>query len=205
MRKRVAAILVLAFIIPLVPLSTASSALGSDPMSKCSYRQLEVAVAWGPGAAAGNVGFPFIIANIGKSTCTLGGYPKLIFTPDRYKGHTIKVEHSGGMIYRYVKPRLVTLKPGADASFGLNYGDASNRTPIRGAMPCSEHLRHIACSNEHIRSELETMVNFNFCFADFNVGVTAIQPGPLPKRVSSGKLPRTWLECLQLLIAASDW
>lgn len=182
MRKCLAAILVLTFFIPLVPLSIASSAFGSDPISKCSYRQLEVAVAWGPGAAAGNEGIPFIIANISKSTCTLSGYPKLIFTPDRYKDRTIKVEHNVGMIFRTVKPRLVTIKPGEDASFGLNFGDASNQNDPNGA-PCLVQNIYVTLplrTNTYDQN-FETTVNFNFCFTDFLVGVTAIQPGPLPK------------------------
>src|ERR1700733_4850441 len=96
--RRFAAVLVLATLIPLAPLTATSSALATT-VTTCSYRQLEVAVAWGPGAAAGNVGIPFLIANVSKTTCTLEGYPKLTFTPDAYRGHSIKVRHNVGMIF----------------------------------------------------------------------------------------------------------
>ena len=92
MRKIATAIFTLAFLSPIVSLSTVSTAIASIPVPICSYRQLEVAVAWGPGAAAGNIGIPFIIANISKSTCTLYGYPKLSFVPYRYKNHVLRAK-----------------------------------------------------------------------------------------------------------------
>jgi hypothetical protein len=141
-----------------------------------------VGVAWGPGAAAGNIGIPFIIANISKSTCSLSGYPKLMFSPDRYKGHSIKVEHNVGMVFGNVRPSLVTIKPNEDASFGLNYGDADNQSDPYGG-PCIVHAIYVtlpAKANSY-NQNFETTVNFNFCFTDFLVGVTSIQTGALPK------------------------
>lgn len=139
-------------------------------------------VAWGPGAAAGNVGIPFIIANVSKSTCTLSGYPKLMFSPNRYKGQSIKVEHNVGMIFGNVKPHLVTIKPNEDASFGLNFGDASNQSDPNGG-PCIVHAIYVTlpARENTYNQNFETTVDFNFCFTDFLVGVTSIQAGPLPK------------------------
>jgi len=139
-------------------------------------------VAWGPGAAAGNIGIPFIIANISKSTCTLHGYPKLLFSPYRYKNHAIRVTHNGGMIFTKVNPRLVTIKPGGDASFGLNYGDAANQSDPNGA-PCLVQNIYVTLPVRPgtFNQNFETTVNFNFCFTGFVVGLTSIQPGPLPK------------------------
>lgn len=167
---------------PLIPLSTASPALASNTIPTCSFRQIEVAAAWGPGAAAGNIGVPFFIVNVSRSACTLAGYPKLLFMPNRYKGHSIKVVHNVGMIYGRVAPRLVTIKPDEVASFGLNFGDASNQGDPNGA-PCMVQNVYVTLpvrANAY-NQNFDTAVNFNFCFADFLVGVTAIQSGPLPK------------------------
>ena len=182
MRKHFVAVLVMACLATLVPLSMASPAVASTSIPICSYEQIEVGIVSGPGAAAGNIGIPFIIANISKSTCTLYGYPKLLFMPSRYKNHVIRVTHNGGMVFPKVNPRLVTIKPGGDASFGLDYGDAANQNDPNGA-PCL--LRNIYVTlpvrpgtyNENF----ETTVNFNFCFTNFVVGLTSIQAGPLPR------------------------
>jgi hypothetical protein len=173
---------ILALLSPLVPLWNASPALATGAVPTCSYSQLEVAVAWGPGAAAGNNGIPFIIANISKSTCTLSGYPRLLFSPDRYEHQSIRVSHNVGMIFRRVNPRLVTIKPNEDASFGLNYGDAANQNDPSGA-PCMVQNIYVTLPvrANTFNQNFETTVNFNFCFTNFLVGVTAIQSGPLPR------------------------
>jgi hypothetical protein len=148
----------------------------------CSWSQLEVAVAWGPGAAAGNLGIPFIIANVSKSSCTLSGYPKLSFSPNRYRNHSIRVAHNVGMIFGRVQPRAITIRPDEDASFGLNYGDAGNQSDPNGG-PCIVHNIYVTLpvrANTYGQN-FETTVDFNFCFTGFLVGVTSIQSGPLPK------------------------
>jgi hypothetical protein len=182
MRRLTAVICLSAAFGPLILLSTVSPALASNTIPTCSFRQLEVAVAWGPGAAAGNIGIPFIIVNVSRSSCTLTGYPKLSFVPNRYKGRSIKVTHNAGMIYGHVTPRLVTIKPDGVATFGLNFGDASNQNDPIGA-PCIVQNIYVALPVRAgtYNQNFETTVNFNFCFADFLVGVTAIQSGPLPK------------------------
>lgn len=160
--------------------STVASA--SKTIPECSFNQLEVAVAWGPGTAAGHAGIPFIIANISRSTCTLKGYAKLLVDPDSYKGHTLKVIHGGGMIFVAVKPRLVVIKPGADASFGLNIGDAANQQDPNGAA-CTVQNIYVTLPLRPISfiSNYETTVNFNYCYSSFEAGETSIQSGPLPK------------------------
>jgi hypothetical protein len=154
----------------------------ANAIPECSYNQLEVAVAWGPGAAAGHIGIPFIVANISKSTCTLQGYPKLSITPDSYKGHSLKVINGGGMIFVKVRPRLVVIKPGADASFGLNYGDAANQNDPNGAACTVQNIYvTLAVRPSGLPRNYETTENFNFCYTGFQVFVTSVQPGPLPK------------------------
>jgi hypothetical protein len=182
MRKSSVVMCVLTCLSPLVPLTTPTPALATTVIPICTWSQLEVAVAWGPGAAAGNIGIPFIIANISKATCSLSGYPKLMFSPDRYKNHTVKVAHNVGMIFGNVKPRLVTIRPNEDASFGLNFGDAGNQSDPYGG-PCIVHNIYVTLPvrTNTYNQNFETTVNFNFCFTNFLVGVTSIQPGPLPK------------------------
>lgn len=182
MRKRLEVVCVLACLSPLIPVMASSPAIATTSFPTCAWSQLEVAVAWGPGAAAGNIGIPFIIANISKSTCTLIGYPKLTFYPGRYKSHSVKVKHNVGMIFANAKSRLVTLKPDGVASFGLNYGDASNQNDPNGpACVVSNIYVTLPLRKNTFDQNFETTVNFNFCFTDFLVGVTSIQSGPLPK------------------------
>jgi hypothetical protein len=182
MRRMIASTLLLASLLSAAPLAASPVASATTVIPTCSYRQLEVAVAWGPGAAAGNNGIPFIIINISKTACSLKGYPKLLFTPGAYKKRAIKVNHRGGVIFGPVTPRLIVIKPGADASFGLDFGDASNQQDPGGA-PCTVQNIYVALPvrTGTFNQNFETTVNFNFCFADFQVGITSIQAGPLPK------------------------
>jgi len=86
------------------------------------------------------------------------------------------------MIFVYVKPRLVTIKPGRDASFGLNYGDAANQNDPSGT-PCVLQYIYVTLPVRAgtFNENYGMTVNFNFCFTDFVVGLTSIEPGPLPK------------------------
>jgi hypothetical protein len=158
---------------------TAAYAMKKVPV--CANTQLEVAVGDSPGAAAGNIGIPFIIANTGKTTCTLKGYPKLGIDYS-YKKQSVRVDDGGGMIFVTVRPRVVTLKPGRDASFGLDYGDGANQEDPTGAA-CTTQDVEIALPVRHPRfaSNFELPLIFNFCDSGFEVGVTSIQAGPLPK------------------------
>jgi len=158
-----------------------SAASASKTVPVCANTQLEVAVAWGPGAAAGNIGVPFIIANTSKTSCTLEGYPKLGIYYS-YKKRSVKVVDGGGMVFGPVKPRVVVLRPGGDASFGLDYGDASNQQDPDGAA-CSTQYVYVDLPNRspQFSPNFETTVIFNFCFTNFEVEVTSIQPGPYPK------------------------
>jgi hypothetical protein len=160
--------------------STISAA--SKVVPTCSYNQLEIAVAWGPGAAAGHIGIPFIIANTSKSACSLKGYPKLAFSNDVYKGHSLKAIDGGSMVFVSVKPRLVVIRPGADGSFGLNYGDAANQEDPNGPACTVQNVYvTLPVRTYEIPRNYETTVNFNFCYTGFEVFVTSIQTGPLPK------------------------
>jgi hypothetical protein len=150
----------------------------------CSTSQVEVAVANDSGAyaAAGNHGLPFIIINTSKTTCTLMGYPRISFSPDRYKGRTVKTVDGGAMIFVPVKARVVVLRPGYTASFGVDYGDAyDQQDPSSG--PCETHGATVLLPvRPHPYSvPFNVALEFNFCYAGFSVTVTSIQSGPIPK------------------------
>jgi Domain of unknown function (DUF4232) len=161
-------------------------ASASTVTPSCTFSQLEVAVGSGSGAfsAAGSHGIPFLIVNTSRSSCTLKGYPQLSFFPRGYKTSTIKVIHDRGMIFVAVKPSMVTIKPGAVASFGLNYGDAANQKDPSGG-PCLLRDIYVALPLRigTLQQSFDTTVNFNFCYTGFEVGVTPIEARPLPKQV----------------------
>jgi len=169
----------------LVPLTQPTIASASTLIPACSTSQITVAVEADSGAysAAGNHGAAFVVVNVSRAACSLEGYPKLQFFPSSYKGKSIKVtDNGGGEIFVTVRPRLVVIKPGATASFGLNYGDAYNQGDPN-AGPCM--TQSVAASlpvRPHPYSVPFTVsMNLNFCFAGFHFGVTSIQHGPLPK------------------------
>jgi hypothetical protein len=148
----------------------------------CTYSQLEVAVAWGPGAAAGHIGIPFLIANTGKSACSLEGYPTLHIYPVPRNRGPVKVIESGGMVYSPVKPKLIVIKPGADASFGLNYVDALNQGDSNGPACTAQTVDvTLPVRYDNFPQNYQTTVNFNFCYSGFAVSVTSIQSGPVPR------------------------
>ena len=184
-QRRVAvAILLIASFTGLGIFTTQSSVMASV-VPTCSYHQLEVAALAPTGAdyAAGNVGIPFIIANTSKSACTLVGYPHLHLSPSTYKKSTVKVVNGGGMIFISVPARTVVIKPGATASFGLDFGDAYDQTDPSGSS-CTTQRATVTLPVRSQRYALgfDTNVNFNFCFAGFKVFVTSIQAGPVPRR-----------------------
>jgi len=162
-----------------------TAALASTAISTCSSSQLTVA-AYSSGAysAAGNHGIAFLIVNISKRACSIEGYPKLQLYPSSYRGKSTKVTDNGwGEIFVTVPPRLVVIEPGATASFGLNYTDASNQGDPN-AGPC---MTHSATAWLPVRPHpysvpFTTAVNINFCWANFHLGVTSIQHGPIPKQ-----------------------
>ena len=136
-------------------------------------------------SAAGNQGVAFILRNIGNSSCSLEGYPKLLFEPSSYHGKTTKITHNGGSeIFATVPPRLVVVEPGATASFGLGYGDAYNQSPIYDGASC---MTQRAAVRLPVRPHpyavpFTAALSINFCFAGFHFGVTSIQRGRFPSQ-----------------------
>ena len=182
-RTLVATLLVLS-VFALRAASNTTIAAASTVFPTCSYRQLEVAVASSSGAysAAGNHGSPFLVVNISRSTCSLEGYPRLQTYPSTYKSKTVKVFDGGGMIFVSVKPKLVVIKPGATASFGLDFGDAADQQdPNAGPCMTQSVIVLLPTRLNPYSQPFNTTVNINFCYSAFHFVVTAIQGGPTPK------------------------
>jgi hypothetical protein len=164
--------------------SSSSIASASSDMSPCAANHLAVAVVSSSGAyfAAGNVGIPFVIINIGKSTCSLKGYPRLIMYPATYKTNRVKVLDGGGMIFIPVTPKVVTIRPGATASFGLNYGDAyDQQDPNAGPCMTKQMTVYLPTRSPPFAQPFTTTVNINFCYAGFKFDITSIEGGPIAK------------------------
>jgi hypothetical protein len=163
-----------------------TAALASTAIPTCSSSQLTMAADQGSGAysAAGNQGVAFLIVNISKRACSLKGYPKFRFFPSTYKGTSTHVtDNGGGQIFVTVAPRQVVIKPGATASFGLNYGDAYNQSdPNAGPCMTQSATAWLPVWPHPYSVPFTTTVNINFCFAGFHFGVTSIQRGPVPKQ-----------------------
>jgi hypothetical protein len=136
-------------------------------------------------SAAGNQGVAFIFRNIGKTSCSLKGYPEFHFSPSSYKGKQTKITHNeGSEIFATVPPRLVVVKPGATASFGLGYGDAYNQSPTYNGASCMTKSATVRLPmRPHFYAIAFTAaLSINFCFAGFHFGVTSLQRGQVPKQ-----------------------
>jgi hypothetical protein len=166
-------------VVPREPLAIASSVIRN-----CSYGQLDVVTASQSGAyvAAGNIGIPFYIVNISHSACSLYGYPRISFSPQSFRGKTLRVVHGGGMIFVAVKPHVVILEPGYTASFAIDFTDAVNQQDPSGpACMTKTATVLLPVLKSHYEFSYRPNVSFNFCFTGFGVALTPIQAGPIPK------------------------
>lgn len=168
-----------------VTLFPSTDALATTAVPRCSASQLTMSI-FDAGAVyntAGNHGAAFIFRNISKRACSLQGYPTIRFTPDSFKGRSTKFTHSVTMFVA-VPPRLVVIKQSDSASFGLNFGDAYNQSPIYDGTSCMTRTASVRLPvRPHPYSIAFTAeLKVNFCFADFQFGITSIQSGQVPKR-----------------------
>ncbi|MDH2903963.1 MAG: DUF4232 domain-containing protein [Actinomycetota bacterium] len=179
----IAGIVFMALIVSLMIRASLFGSASSQPRT-CSYGQLDVVTASPSGAydAAGNHGIPFYVVNIGHSACHLVGYPHITFSPQSFGGKTLRVSHGGGGIFAAVAPRLVTLSPGATASFAIDFSNASNQQDPSGTA-CTTRTANVLLPVLASRygSLYRPNVSFNFCFTGFLVAVTPIERGPIPK------------------------
>lgn len=159
-----------------------TDASANSPTHTCTFNDLEVAAAWGPGGFAGTEATPFLIANVSHRACTLKGFPSVHF----YAGlpHPVKmtVLHKWGQIFAEPKPRLVSIAPGGVASFGLSYSD--------GFLPKSDLAKDCDVNTVYVTlpvaydstQSYEDNVDFDICQSNHEVSVTPIEEGPVPRR-----------------------
>jgi Protein of unknown function (DUF4232) len=109
--------------------TTTSGSSVSAP-AHCQSKQLTVRV--GPaGAAAGSIGISVYFKNASRSTCSLDGYPRLQMLTST--GRSIPTRHGVSTTVPQLRPRLVSLTPGASATFYTGFADrtgyADDRCP----------------------------------------------------------------------------
>lgn len=78
-------------------------------------------------AGVGNFGISYVFTNTSSSTCTLYGYPGFVLLDDKEQPlEGVKVIRSEGTYFQRAEPaQLVTLSPGAQASFQIAYHNAT--------------------------------------------------------------------------------
>lgn len=167
----------------MLPSAESPAALASTSVPTCSSNQITVSTyTSGAYSGTGNHGIAFLIVNLSGRACSLEGYPKLDLYPSSYKGKSTRVtDNGGGEIFHAVLPRLVVIEPGATASFGLNYTDASNQGYPKAPCMANSATAWLPVRPHPFSVPFTTAVNINFCWANFHVGVTSIQHGPIPK------------------------
>jgi hypothetical protein len=135
-------------------------------------------------SAAGNEGVAFVFQNVSSKTCDLDGYPKLAFSPSTYEGRSTTVSHNCcSEIFADVSPRVITVRPKATASFGLNFGDAYNQDhQIKRLCTTRTALVRLPVHPDPYGLQFRTSLQINFCFANFRFGVSSIQSGSKPEQ-----------------------
>lgn len=162
-------------------LNTSEATSASTVLRSCTYGQLEVAVAWGPGGFAGTEASPFLIANTGSTACSLKGYPVVRFYTSLPTVAKVKVVHQASQIFAEPKAKLIVIQPGRDASFGLSYTDAF--------IPKSDVAKDCVTNTVYVTlpvvnsggQSYEDNLIFDLCQSDMTVAVTPIEVGPSPR------------------------
>jgi|SRR5665213_1498156 len=174
-----AALVVVAVIAPLIrPSFTAFAATTSQSVTtNCGGDQLEVGLAFGPGAT-GNGSDIVLITNIGKSSCHLEGYPHLSFWTAT-SAPQVKLSHSTYM-FKDVRPTRVQLNPGRVASFEIGYGN--NYNPKSDAPKKCLVTSTVVTLGVH---KYEIPFELDVCRSDMVVAVTAVQSGGYPTPINA--------------------
>jgi hypothetical protein len=115
--------------------SPSQSPSGSPAAPRCTLGHLHVSEA-GSNGAAGSIQVTIALRNIGSTTCTLEGYPGMALLSGGHVLHTDVVRGSS-VVVPPIHVRLVTLAPGAVASYVFGYSDV----PTNGqSCPSSDGL-----------------------------------------------------------------
>ena len=151
-------------------------------LQPCSIADLSFSVGqWQ--AAAGNEGVPIVMTNVGGLACSLNGYPRLTLRTTGTPLRPISIAHSpGSQIWRSEQPHQMELSPGATASFGVGFGDASNQnlgTTVANGPHCIITSAVIGPPTGGSRV-LRLTNHMNACFANYHFGITPIEKGTIP-------------------------
>jgi hypothetical protein len=106
---------------PSGPPSTPPESPPPTPVLRCTVGRLQVTVA-GSNGAAGSIQVEISMRNIAATTCTLQGYPGMALLAGGTVIHTDVVRGSS-VVVPPIHVRLVTLAPGAVASYVFGYSD----------------------------------------------------------------------------------
>jgi len=116
----------------MVPLT--ASASDSHTVPTCFHNQLVVAVAWDEPPAAGSNGIRSPLRTSARLPAALMDFQVEHFSRPLQEAISRSVEWRRRSLCR-MRPHLVIIKPGEDASFGIGFGDGSNQEDPSGA-PC---------------------------------------------------------------------
>jgi hypothetical protein len=180
-RLRLAAALVVVTVIaPLIQPSVLAFAAttSTSATTNCGGDQLEVGLAFGPGAT-GNASDVVLITNIGKRSCHLEGYPHLSFSTAT-SAPQVKLSHSPYM-FKDVRPTRVQLNPGRVASFGIGYG--LNFVPKSDAPKKCLVTSTVVTLGVH---KYQIPFELDVCRSHMVVAVTAVQSGGYPTPFDGG-------------------
>jgi hypothetical protein len=163
----------------LQPSSSAVAADASSPVrTTCGADQLEFGLANGPGSA-GRGSDVVLIANVGKKTCDIKGFPRLQFLTATSQ-LPVALSHFT-YTFQVVPPREVRLASGQVASFGIGFGDNSNPksdTPQK----CLVTTTYVVIDSH----KYDIPFSWDACLGGMRLGVTSIQSGPFPVPFNGG-------------------
>ena len=115
-------------IVTIQPSSTAPESVAQLP--RCQSSQLSAHPAFA-GVGTGNVGQVVTFTNTSSSTCTLYGYPGLQMLDGSGRPIPTQVHRGQSYAVPQLPVRLVTLRPGAPASFEAGYEDGTGFSGVR--------------------------------------------------------------------------
>lgn len=149
---------------------------GSTPAStgpgRCHTAQLQVAAVMGQ-AGLGHVGQLLVFTNRSHVTCTLLGYPGLLRLTASSTPMPTQVVRGQGYLYRDPGPHLVTLRPGATASSGIEWDHIPGPGDPQTGCPASTYLEVTA---PNAFSHLVVRDAVDACSGG-RIDVTAVQAG----------------------------
>ena len=168
------ALIVVTMAAPLIHPSVSAIAASTSKlvMTNCVGDQLEVGLAFGPGAT-GHGSDIVLITNVGKKSCRLEGFPRLRFSTAT-SAVSVAISHSTYM-FKDLRPSSVRLSPERIASFGIGYGDMySPKSDAPGKCLVTTTSVLLGALTYEIPFSLDV------CRSDMALGVTAIQSGAYP-------------------------